>query len=207
MKTRTVLRGLALCSVLLGLAGRAEERLPTISPDQYTDEQKKAAAEFLAARKMPVFGPFEPLMYSPELMNHARALGDYLRFHSAIGPALSEFAILVTARAWSQDYEWYVHAPLAIKAGVAPRIAAAIADGRRPEGMSEDQEAVFDFLTELNANRRVSDASYARAEKRFGRQGVVDLTGLDGYYTMLAMLLNVARYPVPKDGTPLVRMP
>ncbi len=97
----------------------AQQRLPTIPPDQYTADQKRAAEEFLAARKVPVFGPFEPMMHSPEVMNMARAMGDYLRYHSAIGNTLSELVVLVTAREWSQDYEWYVHYPIALKAGVA----------------------------------------------------------------------------------------
>ena len=114
----------------------AQQRLPTIPPDQYTVEQKKAADEFLATRKVPVFGPFEPMMHSPEVMNMARAMGDYLRYHSAIGNTLSELVILITAREWSQDYEWYVHYPIALKAGIAKDIADAIADGRRPTAMS-----------------------------------------------------------------------
>ena len=127
----------------------AQQRLPTIPPDQYTADQKKAADEFLATRKVPVFGPFEPMMHSPEVMNMARAMGDYLRYHSAIGNTLSELVILITARDWSQDYEWHVHYPIALKAGIAKDIADAIADGRRPNGMSTDEEIVYDFTTEL----------------------------------------------------------
>src|SRR3954451_14440301 len=96
----------------------AQQRLPTIPPEQYTDEQKKAADEFLAARKVPVFGPFEPMMHSPQVMSIARSTGDYLRYHSAIGNTLSELVILVTAREWSQDYEWFVHEPIALKANI-----------------------------------------------------------------------------------------
>src|SRR3954454_21939967 len=103
---------------VLTTAAMAQERLPTIPPDQYTAEQKKAAEDFLATRKVPVFGPFEPLMHSPQVMSQARAMGDYLRYNSAIGNTLSELAILVTAREWSQDYEWYVHQPIALKVGI-----------------------------------------------------------------------------------------
>jgi 4-carboxymuconolactone decarboxylase len=185
----------------------AQDRLPTIAPEKYTDEQKKAAEEFKTARKVPVFGPFEPMMHSPALMNQARAMGDYLRFHSAIGNVLSELAILVAAREWSQDYEWNFHAPIALKAGIKPEVIDAIADGRRPSVMTEDEEAVYDFLTELNRNKRVSDATFERADRRFGKKGVVDLTGINGYYTFLAMQLNVARTPVAKDGKRLSRFP
>jgi 4-carboxymuconolactone decarboxylase len=185
----------------------AGDRLPTIPPEKYTDEQKKAAEEFKAVRKVPVFGPFEPMLHSPQLMNQARAMGDYLRFNSAIGNVLSELAILVAAREWTQDYEWYVHAPIALKAGIKPDVVDAIAEGRRPDAMSEDEQIVYDFLTELNRNRSVSDATFERAERRFGKKGVVDLTGINGYYAFLAMQLNVARYPIPTDGKSLTRFP
>jgi 4-carboxymuconolactone decarboxylase len=185
----------------------SEDRLPTVPPDQYNDAQKKAAEDFLAARKVPVFGPFEPLMHSPEMMTQARAMGDYLRYRSAIGNMLSELAIIMTAREWGQDYEWWLHAPIAVKAGIKPEIVDAIRDGRRPVGMSEDEEIVYDFSTELHKNKSVSDATFVRAEKRFGKNGVVDLVGINGYYALLAMQLNTARYQIPKDGTPMPRFP
>ena len=182
-------------------------RLPSIAPADYTDDQKKAADDFLAARKVPVFGPFEPLMHSPQVMTLARSMGDYLRYNSAIGNTLSELAILITARQWSQDYEWHLHQPIALKAGIRKDIVEAIQEGRRPTGMSEDEEIVYDFSTELHQTKRVSDATYLRAEKRFARKGIVDLTGINGYYTLLAMELNVARYEVPKGGLTLPRLP
>jgi 4-carboxymuconolactone decarboxylase len=185
----------------------AQQRLPTIPPAQYDDEQKKAAEEFLATRKVPVFGPFEPMMHSPQVMSLARATGDYLRYHSAIGNTLSELVILITAREWSQDFEWSVHYPIALKAGIAKEIADAVGDGRRPTGMSADEEIVYDFATELHRTKRVSDATYARAEQRFGTKGVVDMTGICGYYSFLAMQLNMARYQVPGDGPRLSRFP
>ncbi len=197
---------LAALLLVPGVA-RAEDRLPTIPPAQYSPEQKQAAEAFEAARKTPVFGPFEPLMHSPEVMSLARSMGDYLRYKPKIGTTLSELVILVNARHWTQDYEWYVHAPIAKKVGIAPETIAAIRDGRRPTGLPEDQETAYDFTAELLQNKRVSDATFARAEKLFGKPGVVDLTAVSGYYTFLAMELNVARYPLPKDGTPLPRLP
>ncbi|KAF3999705.1 carboxymuconolactone decarboxylase family protein [Glaciimonas immobilis] len=188
-------------------AAHAANRLPTIAPEKYTEEQKKAAEDFLASRKVPVFGPFEPLMYSPQVMSQARAMGDYLRYNSALGNTLSELVILITAREWTQDYEWYVHYPIAMKAGIKPDIASAIAAGRRPVGMSDDEEMVYDFTTELNKNKRVSDATFSRAEKRFGNKGIVDLTGINAYYTLLAMQLNVAQYQLPAGAVKLVRFP
>ena len=202
--TRLVLAG---ALAVIAVAAAAQERLPTIPPASYSPEQKQAALDFEAARKTPVFGPFEPLMHSPQVMSQARAMGDYLRYKSAIGTTLSELAILVTAREWSQDYEWTVHQPIALKAGIKADIADAIADGRRPAGMSDDEEIVYEFTTELLRTKRVSDRTFARADKRFGKQGIVDLTGIAGYYTLLAMQLNVAQYAGPKDSLRLARFP
>jgi len=211
MLNHSSLRGVAAAFVgaitFVALGANAQSRLPTIPPATYTAEQKQAASDFEAARKTPVFGPFEPLMYSPQVMSQARAMGDYLRYKAAIGTTLSELAILVTAREWTQDYEWYVHYPIALKAGIKAPIADAIADGRRPAGMSDDEEIVYDFSVELHRYRRVSDGTFARAEKRFGKQGVVDLTGINAYYTLLAMELNMAQYEAPKDAKKLERFP
>src|SRR5262249_60857886 len=122
---------------------------------------------FLETRKAPVFGPFAVLLRSPELMTRAQQMGEYLRYRSAIGQRLSEFAILITAREWTQDYEWYVHQPHALKAGLKPEIVEAVFEGRRPAGMAADEEALYDFVTELNHTKRVSDTAYERAVKQF----------------------------------------
>ena len=176
----------------------AEQRLPTIPPDQYTADQKKAAEEFLRARKVPVFGPFEPMLHSAEVINLARSMGDYLRYGSSVGNTLSELIILITAREWSQDYEWYVHYPIALKAGISNSIADAIADSRRLTEMNADEESVYDVTTEILKNKRISDATFQRAEKRFGNAG---------YYTFLAMQLNMARYQFSGEGARLSRFP
>ena len=205
-------RALALAALPVAVlstlaAAQAQDRLPTIPPQDYTPEQKQAAEAFAQARGKPPFGPFEPLMYSPEVMTLARSMGDYLRYKPKIGTTLSELVILMTARRWTQDYEWYVHAPIAQKAGIAPEIIAAIRDGRRPAQMSEDETTVYEFTAELQDTKRVSDATFARAKARFGKAGVVDLAAISGYYTFLAMELNAARYAIPADGKPLPRMP
>lgn len=192
---------------LLASGVHASDRLPTIPPDSYTPDQKKAADDFMAVRKQPVFGPFEPLMHSPQVMTLARSTGDYLRFNSALGNTLSELVILITAREWTQDFEWNFHYPIAIKAGIKAGVADAIRDGRRPTGMTEDEEIVYDFSTELHKNKRVSDSTFARADKRFGKKGVVDLTGINAYYTLLAMQLNVAQYVAPQYATKIPRFP
>jgi 4-carboxymuconolactone decarboxylase len=202
-----VIAGALSLFILEANTAMAQSRLPTIPPAQYDDEQKKAAEEFMATRKVPVFGPFEPLMHSPQVMSQARSMGDYLRYKSALGTTLSELVILITAREWSQDFEWHVHYPIALKAGIKKEVADAIADGRRPTGMSEDETLVYDFSAELHKNKRVSDETFARVEKRFGKKGVVDLTGINAYYTLLAMQMNVAGYKVPQGGLTLKRLP
>ena len=204
---RSVFAAAGLALLATSGAFAASDRLPTIPPAQYTPEQQQAASDFEAARHGKVFGPFEPLMHSPEVMTLSRSMGDYLRFKSAIGTTLSELVILIVAREWTQDFEWWYHYPIALKAGISKDVADAIADGRRPAGMSADEEMIYDYTTELLKNKRVSDATFNRAKARFGDKGVVDLTGVAGYYTLLAMQLNAAQYKMPADAAGLKRLP
>jgi 4-carboxymuconolactone decarboxylase len=176
--------------------------MPPIPADKLTPEQKKASDDFTAERKTPVFGPFIPLLRSPEVMLRARAMGDYLRYKSVLPAALNEFAILITARHWTQGYEWAVHEPIAVKAGLKPEITQALAEGRRPQVMSADEEMIYEFCTELHQNQSVSDATYARVLAKFGEQGIIDLIGVNGYYAFLAMVLNGTRTAVPKNTAP-----
>ncbi len=206
-RTAHALRILIATTSLVATGALASDRLPTIPPAQYTPDQKQAASDFEAARKQPVFGPFEPLMHSPEVMTLSRSMGDYLRYKSSIGNTLSELVILITARAWTQDFEWTFHLPIAIKAGIRKEITEAIADGRRPTDMSADETMIYDFTTELLRNKRVSDTTFEMVKARFGTKGVVDTTGIAGYYTFLAMQLNVAQYKNPKDPGKLPRLP
>ncbi len=203
----TRFRILVATTSLMTATAFATDRLPTIPPAQYTPEQKQAANDFEAARKVPVFGPFEPLMHSPEVMTLARSMGDYLRYKSSIGNTLSELVILVTAREWTQDFEWTFHLPIAIKAGIRKETAEAIADGRRPSAMNDDETMIYDFTTELLRNKRVSDTTFDKVKARFGTKGVVDATGIAGYYSLLAMQLNVAKYQNPNDPGKLPRLP
>ena len=179
----------------------AQNRMLPIPSDRMTEAQKKAAAEFEAARGT-LSGPWAVILRSPEMINRARSLSDYLRFNSSLPPRLSEFVILITAREWTQQYEWNAHHPLAVKGGLNPEIAKAVADGRRPEKMADDEAALYDFCIELNRHRSVSDATYARALAKFGEQGLVDAIGLSGWYTLVAMVLNTARTPLPADAAP-----
>ena len=181
------------------------DRLPPIAASQLTPAQREAVAAFKTARGTEISGPFYPLLRSPELMTRTRAMGDYLRYKSALPPRLSEFVILLTAREWTQQYEWNAHYPIAVKAGVKREILDAIAEGRRPTEMSSDETILYEFCRELHHDKAVSDATYDRALKAFGEQGVVDTLGITGYYTMLAMTLNTARTPAAESGSPMLR--
>ena len=195
---------LAVMVVGMAVSGRAQDRMPPIPAGRLTDAQKKAIEEFKAARAVDISGPFVPLLRSPEVMNRARAMGDYLRFRSSLPPRLSEFVILLTARRWTQQYEWHAHQPLALQGGLRGEIVKAIADGRRPDAMAEDEDAVYTLWDEVQRNQSVSDATYARAVAKLGEQGVIDVLGITGYYTMLAMVMNTVRTPLPDGVKPLL---
>jgi 4-carboxymuconolactone decarboxylase len=129
-------------------------------------------------------------------------MGDHLRFRTSLSPRVRELAILVTCREWGQQYEWAVHYPLAVEAGVRRDIADAIADGRRPYGADEEEEVALSLVSEILHNRRVSDVTWRKALQQFGESGAVDLLGLAGYYSFLGVVLNGARTPAP-DGAQL----
>jgi 4-carboxymuconolactone decarboxylase len=182
--------------------------MPPIPADKLTDVQKKAAEAFAEGRGYAVRGPFVPLLRSPEVMLRAKAMGDYLRFKSTLGPRLNEMVILITAREWTQQYEWNAHHPSALKAGLRREIADAIAEGTRPVGMAEDEEIAYDVATEILRQKRVSDATWRRAVAKFGEQGVIDLLGVVGYYNFLAIVMNATRTGLPEGvAEPLKRYP
>jgi len=194
-----------LCAASINAA--AQDRMPPIPADKLTDAQKQAMKEFKAARGAELSGPFVPMLRSPEVMSRARAMGDYLRYKSVLPSRLSEFVILMTARHWTQNYEWSAHSSIAVKAGLNAEIVKAIADGRRPEQMAEDEAILYDFCDELHRKLSVSDATYARAVSKFGEQGVIDTVGIVGYYSLLAMVLNTARTPADPSPTSLAPFP
>jgi 4-carboxymuconolactone decarboxylase len=174
------------------------ERLGPLPEQQLTSEQRSAAQAVIDGPRGALVGPFVPLLRSPALMDCAQRMGEYLRYRSAIGTRLSELAILVTAREWNQQVEWAIHAPIAQTVGIALDVIDAIAHRRRPVAMLVDEAAVYDFCIELHRQKMVSDATYASVLALFGEQGVVDLTGINGYYTLLAMVMNAAQTAVPE---------
>lgn len=165
-----------------------------------TPAEQQAIDEFRRLRGTDPFGPFIALLKSPELLTRVSALGEYLRYRSALPPRLSEFVILITASHWQQQYEWEVHAPIALKAGVAQATLDALAAGRTPEGLNEDEAALYDFCRGVHAGGRLAEGVRARAAAAVGEQGVVDAIGICGYYAMLAMVLNVENGPPAPTG-------
>jgi len=177
-----------------------QDRLGPIPFAQMSASQQVAAQAVIDGPRGALYGPFVPLIRSPELMAAAQKMGEYLRYRSAIGTRLTELAILVTARHWSQQVEWAIHAPIAREYGVSEAVIAAIAARERPAAMLEDEALVYDFCLQLHRQQRVDDATYAAALAAFGEQGVVDLMGINGYYTLLAMVMNAAQTAVPPSS-------
>jgi 4-carboxymuconolactone decarboxylase len=184
-------------------------RLPPLERAAMTPAQQAAADELIAGPRKGVKGPFISLLRSPELLARLQKVGEYLRFDNSIGVRLAEFATLVVSRRWTQQFEWAIHVPLALKAGTREETIAALAEGRRPPTMAADEAEVYDFVDELLQHHGVSDATYAAVRERVGEQGVVDLTTLVGYFVTMAAMLNVARTPAePGNGVaPLEPLP
>lgn len=177
------------------------DRLPPLPSAQWSEAQRREAQAIIDGPRGALISPFVPLLRSPELMGHAQRMGEYLRYRSALPLRLSELAILDVARRWSQPVEWAIHAPIARAQGVAAATVDALAAGRAPTGLPEDEAALLAFCDELQRRHAVSDATWQRALLAFGETGVVDLLGLVGYYTMLAMVMNAARTPAPPGPT------
>jgi 4-carboxymuconolactone decarboxylase len=185
----------------------AQERMPRIPEDRMTAAQTKAAADFSKGpRGGVVRGPFIAMIRNPDFMDPAQKLGEYLRFRCGLDKRIAEMVALVTARHWSQQFEWQAHAPQALQAGLKQSTIDAISEGRRPREMTEDEEIAYDFISEVLINKGASDETYGRAVQAFGEDGIIDLLGTSGYYAMLAMIMNVARTAIP-DGKPLPLAP
>jgi 4-carboxymuconolactone decarboxylase len=187
-------------------------RFPLLQPDQLTPAQQqlilsirsgpRANVSGSAANQSVIGSPFNVYLRSPEVGEHLQQVGSYIRFKSSLGARLNEFAILITARHWGAQYEWHAHHRLALQAGLNAQIADQLAQGLRPQGMSGDEEIIYNFSNELHTHHQVSDATFKALHDRFGDQGVMDLIAVNGYYTLVAMVLNVDRTPVP-GGNPL----
>jgi 4-carboxymuconolactone decarboxylase len=180
------------------------ERFAPLADEAMTAEQKRVAARIASGpRGTWQRGPFKALLRSPEIADRLQHVGAFVRFESSIEPRLNELAILLCARRWTAQYEWYAHRKLALEAGLRPAVADAIAEGRRPADLGEDESIVHDFVHQLLHTGQVGDAAFDAARERFGENGVVDLIAAVGYYTTVSFVLNVDRVPIPADARPL----
>ena len=179
-------------------------RFAPLKPEELTPTQKAFADTLTTPPRNGNFNnpPYRAYIRSPELAQKLIGLADYLRWHSSLPPRLSELAILITAREWTAQYEWYAHYPQALKGGLDPKVAAAIAEGKRPETMKDDEKALYDLATALYRERKVSDAVYKAALEQLGERGIVDVIGIIGFYDITSMTLITMQAGVP-DGKPL----
>jgi 4-carboxymuconolactone decarboxylase len=174
-----------------------EPRFPQLTMDQLTDQQKALGEEIMKVSRVGLGGPYNPLLRSPVLGQRMFDLLHYLRWETSVPLKLNEFAILIIGRQWRSQVEWFAHAPLAIKAGLAPAIVADLKANRRPANMPPEEAAVYDFVTELTTRHEVSDETFDRAKRLLGEQQVVDLTAVAGSYVSIAMLLAMSEMTVP----------
>jgi 4-carboxymuconolactone decarboxylase len=180
----------------------SERRFKELTPETMTPEQKQAADAIQAGpRGAGLRGPFNALLRSPGLCDLVQRVGAYVRYSSSIPSRLNEMAIIMAGRKWTAQYEFYAHRKLAIEAGLSPAICDAIAAGKRPQNMADDEADVYDYCSELLATGYVSDATFARINNRFGERGAVDLIGAVGYYSLVSMVLNVDGVPLPPGET------
>jgi 4-carboxymuconolactone decarboxylase len=184
-------------------------RLPSIPEERLTGEQRELIAAIKSGPRgnAQIRGPFAIFLHAPTYGALAQALGAHCRYKTAVPPRLSEFAILVTARLWRAQFEWFAHAPLAERAGVKPKTIADLRAGRVPKTAAKDERAIYDFVQELYRTRRVNDRNYRRVNAILGDGGTVELVGILGYYVMVAMTLNVFRAPLPEGATPAFAEP
>jgi 4-carboxymuconolactone decarboxylase len=190
----------------MGEQAMSDRRFKELTPETMTPEQKKVADAIQSGpRGAGLRGPFNALLRSPEICDLVQRVGAYVRYSSAIPPRLNEMAIIMAGRKWTAQYEFYAHRRLAIEAGLKTEICDAIAAGARPAAMQDDEAAVYDFCTELLGTGQVSDDNFKRIADRFGERGVVDLIGAVGYYSLVSMVLNVDRVPLPAGEKPLLK--
>jgi len=177
-------------------------RIPLFPFENMSAEQQRVYDAVVSGPRGVVVGPLRAALHRPELADKWQQFGEILRYRTSLPPRLSELAILVTARHWKSQLEWQQHAPAALKGGLASEIVDAIREGRRPAFSKEDEECVFDFASELHNAKAVGDKTYQRTLGLLGVQGVVELTALIGYYTMVAMTLVAHEIPLPEGAAP-----
>ena len=185
--------------------GRAQDatRFARLKVDELSPAQKAWADQIAVPPRNAKWGaaPYRAYIRNPELAPKLSALSDYLRWNTTLPPRLSEFAIMITARNWTAQYEWAAHYPLALKAGVDVKLLGDLSAGRRPESMRDDEAALYDLASSLYRDKKVTDAVYKAAVEKFGERGVMDIIGIIGYYDLVSMTLITAQVPAPADST------
>ena len=178
-------------------------RLPELTPETMTEAQRQLAEEIASGPRGGVRGPFPWLLRSPGIAAHVQRLGAYIRYESALPGNLRELAILITARFWRAQYEWYAHKPIALKEGVDEAVVDAIAQHRPPQFSDDAEAAVHEFCTAMLDSHVIPDAIYQTTLDRLGEERLVDLVSLLGYYSLLAMVMATFEIPVPGGEVPL----
>jgi 4-carboxymuconolactone decarboxylase len=197
------MKTVTLTALFLSGLVHAQDRLPPIPPDKMTDAQKKAAADYKQLRGSDLTGPpWSAMLRVPDLIVPSLELRLHNQKNSALTPKLTELAILIAARQWTNNFEWNAHSAAAERNGLSKPIIAAVADGRRPDHMEDDEAIVYDFCIEVLHNQSVSDPTYARMLAKFGEPGAVEAASLEGYYTYLSMIMNAARSPLAPGVKP-----
>jgi 4-carboxymuconolactone decarboxylase len=175
-------------------------RLSTLNPADMSDEQRGVYEAIISGPRGRIVGPLGVWLHNPKLADPAQRLGAYCRFGSSLPKRLSEQAIITVGAFWLARFEWFAHAPMALEAGVSAAVIDAIKHGREPAITEDDERQVYRFTSELITTRNVSQATFDEAVRVLGRNGVIDLVGISGYYTLVSMTLNVFEVPLP-DGT------
>jgi 4-carboxymuconolactone decarboxylase len=175
------------------------QRFPKLTLEGMTPAQREVAAEITAGPRGEVRGPFIALLHNPELARHVQRLGEHLRWKGKLPARLKELAVLVTARRWTCQHEWVMHSKLALQSGLGAAMVEDIRDGREPKGMLDEERAVYNFCRELHATGRIGDATFVAIERHFGLDGAL---ALNGYYSLMAMVLNTAGLPLPGNAEP-----
>lgn len=185
------------------MPAKLKPRLPVISDDKLTDRQKELMESIRSGPRGRVSqsGPFGVYMHAPDFGDLTQKLGAHCRYKTGVPPRLSEFAILCTARQWRAQYEWHAHAAIAEKAGVAPETIRDVKAGRAPKKAKKDERAIYDFVLELFKTKRVSERTYKRVNAVLGDVATVELVGILGYYSLVAMMLDVFNVTLPEGAT------
>lgn len=179
-----------------------DARFPRLTEETMTPAQREVAAAIAAGPRGEVRGPFIPLLHHADLAARIQQLGEVLRWKGKLPPALTELAVLVTARRWTCQHEWFIHSRLAREAGVSPSLIDELQQGREPTRVTDDERVVYAFCKEAHATGRVGDEAFEAVKAKFGREGAVELLVLCGYYSMMAMVLNTAGMPLPNNAPP-----